>query len=369
MKCIYSEICSGCDSIGLARAEQKIKQQVPVASLVENFEKKSGKRVKWIEIADCGLRDRVDLVYTGDVGPKLGLYDKDKKEIIDLKECPQMSAALADFYSQVRNIRFQVRKGSIRLRVSPQGLKGIWLDFANLDIKNLLEEKSTLEKLSVCADVIEIGQKRKRWNKNSGKLSEAHPETWFQTYLGERVLPLYCYIGSFTQPGFLANRALSKEVLEYVDKTKLQSICEFGSGVGNFTLPLLEKGYRVTALEFDSSAVDLLQMNIDKFLSPEAKVRAEIKQGNFHREGQIDFSQCEVLVADPPRSGLGDFLGSLRSQNEKNLKGVIYVSCFPESFLKDTELLIELGFKLSEISFVNQFPQTTHIEVVSLWLR
>ncbi len=72
----------------------------------------------------------------------------------------------------------------------------------------------------------------------------------------------------------------------------------------------------------------------------------------------------DVLVVDPPRSGLDDAMLSciLRSK----IKEIIYVSCNPATLGKNLAVLSS-RYEVEKIQPVDMFPHTPHVEsVVSL---
>lgn len=73
-----------------------------------------------------------------------------------------------------------------------------------------------------------------------------------------------------------------------------------------------------------------------------------------------------VVVADPPRSGLGR--GGAATVARTGAPVVALVSCDPGSLARDASLLRASGYALSGAEVVDCFPQTSHIEVVSLFL-
>ena len=48
---------------------------------------------------------------------------------------------------------------------------------------------------------------------------------------------------------------------------------------------------------------------------------------------------------------------------------IVYVSCDPTTLARDGGLLTEGGYHLVEVQPLDMFPQTYHIETVSLWHR
>ncbi|MES2962728.1 MAG: RNA methyltransferase [Bdellovibrionota bacterium] len=299
---------------------------------------------------------------------KLGLFDRFRTGLVDLQGCPQLSPALEAWLRDFRRFDFPISRGSIRLRVSPSGQRGAWLDFANEDIKALLDSRETLDSLRATA-IVEIGQKRKRLIERDGALKLGDPvlEPWFETYVDDLAVPLYCTVGSFTQPGFRANRALITEVMSLVHRAKPKRAAEFGSGIGNFTLPLASICESVDAYEVDSLALEGLSRSLaERSLAS----RVRIHDGNFQgaKAEALDMSGLDLLLVDPPRSGLMKFLDPLEMTQDRP-KSLIYVSCFAESFSRDALRLSTLGYRLDRISIVDQFPQSRHFEIVSSFVR
>ena len=88
-----------------------------------------------------------------------------------------------------------------------------------------------------------------------------------------------------------------------------------------------------------------------------------IKLGkNFNRMKDIDlhnFNFSHVLV-DPPRSGLSDDVINLISE----FSNIIYVSCNPKTYIEDIKKLKK--HNINKIEIFDQFPNTNHMELVSL---
>lgn len=376
LACTYSSLCSGCDWLLKPYDTQKqLKESDLRATWATHPDLPSLGEVGWVGIAKGGLRDRADVMIDSRSGShRLGLFSRVHREIVDLQGCPQMSPALESWLRDFRRIRVPVQRGSVRLRVSPSGQRGVWLDLANIDVKTLLDDRSTLEKLRALA-IVEIGQRRKRLVDRDGRLKLDDPilEPWFETYVeaegGEQAVPLFCTIGSFTQPGFEANRALVGEVRRLVSAIQPNRVAEFGSGIGNFTLPLASVAREVHAYEVDRLATEGLRRSLAE-RSLDSKVA--IFEGNFQveRKEPVDFKGADLILVDPPRSGLMKFLDPLEAQPASaRPRHFVYVSCFAESFVTDAARLHAMGYELNQISIVDQFPQSRHYEIVAGFSR
>ena len=74
-----------------------------------------------------------------------------------------------------------------------------------------------------------------------------------------------------------------------------------------------------------------------------------------------------MILVDPPRKGLTEnfIKASVAMQPEK----ITYISCNPATMARDIKLYQELGYKLIKVQPVDLFPNTHHVEAVSLLVR
>jgi tRNA/tmRNA/rRNA uracil-C5-methylase (TrmA/RlmC/RlmD family) len=75
----------------------------------------------------------------------------------------------------------------------------------------------------------------------------------------------------------------------------------------------------------------------------------------------------DVVVADPPRAGLGR--AGVRAVAATRARRVALVSCDAGALGRDARLLVQAGYRLVEATVVDAFPHTPHVEVVSRFDR
>ena len=73
------------------------------------------------------------------------------------------------------------------------------------------------------------------------------------------------------------------------------------------------------------------------------------------------------VVVDPPRKGCDEV--TLRKVVELNPERIVYVSCNPATLTRDVKILDTLGYKVKEVTPVDMFPNTTHVETVCLLIN
>lgn len=382
LHCSYSNLCSGCDWLALSRSEVEALRRTTLSGLGLDLDRLASP-MQSLWIADGGLRHHLEFTLepASERGPvQFGIYEKrglgSFRRTLDLAGCPQLAPELEAWLREFRrDLPPLKKKSSVRLRVSPSGKKGIWIDTANEEIRDLLDESHWLNRQIEKGVLVEIGQRRKRVFNQQGprpQLVDPVLEPWFETLDGHQ---LFGTIASFTQPGWQAAATLVRCVLEHIPPGP-QSILEFGAGSGGFTLPLITRGHRVFAFEFDRLALSSLKRGAEQLPTPIGS-NLRIFEGDFIQSNRAwlaaqpslnlqpnQVSQTIALV-DPPRSGLGKFLESWISQESELPHRWIYVSCYPESFIRDLALLQKRNYELEHLTIVEQFPYTNHFEIVA----
>ena len=78
----------------------------------------------------------------------------------------------------------------------------------------------------------------------------------------------------------------------------------------------------------------------------------------------------KAVVFDPPRAGAEAQAKEL-AKLEKTIRPekVIAVSCNPQSFVRDANILTNGGYVLQEITLVDQFIYSNHSELVALFTK
>ena len=352
LECKFSEKCGGCNHFGdfAHTEEEQIKSlwnshfQIPLNEIIH------GSRI--------GFRNKADMTIVD--GEVLGFYQKGSKNILSISECqllvPELNELIRDFAKSLAPIQ----KGSIRFRTSPSGKRGIWLDFANTDVKKLMDSGYLL-RLSELAE-IEIGQRQKPLiieDENPKLLKKVRLGGWLNTFVGDELNPhpLQTPISGFTQPSNEYNKILIGAVKKIVDEIESDNFLDLFCGRGNFTLPLLSWQKNVTAIELNKIALIGLEASVEDLqLQSSLEIQKLDLQNNSAWEPS---SGAKAIIVDPPRSGLGRLSNRLAEWGQ--VKDIIYVSCFLDSLANDFRGLTE-HFDIKYSTAVNQFPHSQHSE-------
>ena len=164
---------------------------------------------------------------------------------------------------------------------------------------------------------------------------------------------------SFFQVNTSMAEALVQYLLAQLPITPASTLLDIYCGVGLFSAFLAPKCRTVIGIEVSPSACADFVFNLDEFEN------VELYEGLAedvipHLEGKP-----EVVLVDPPRAGLDknvvDGILNLKPQV------IAYVSCDPSTLARDAGRLIEGGYNLKQVAPFDLFPQTYHIESISIF--
>lgn len=156
---------------------------------------------------------------------------------------------------------------------------------------------------------------------------------------------------------------LYKEATSLALADSPQSILELYSGVGTLTTFLASRGAHVTAVESWRPAA--------KFILPNAhanginSVVAHIAEAEDIIES-LTTQKFDVTVLDPPRGGCDEKV--VAALLKISPKRIVYVSCNPATLARDAKALIGGGYRFVSARPFDMFPQTGHVETVTLFL-
>lgn len=168
---------------------------------------------------------------------------------------------------------------------------------------------------------------------------------------------------SFYQINPVQTEVLYEKALEAAGLTGSETVIDAYCGIGTIGLIASRKAKRVIGVELNKDAVHDAIKN--------AK-RNEITNTRFFCADAGDFmvdlssqgETADVVFMDPPRSGSSEvFMDSLVKMKPGK---VVYVSCNPETLVRDLEYLMEKGYGVEECWGVDMFGFTSHCEVVCL---
>jgi 23S rRNA (uracil1939-C5)-methyltransferase len=171
---------------------------------------------------------------------------------------------------------------------------------------------------------------------------------------------------AFGQVNTPANHLLVDRVLAAVRPRSNDTVLDLYAGAGNFTLPLAAHVRQVVAVESDRDSCEAGRRSCDyhritNAVFFESRVESFLAAGAAEGVAKTLPRSPDVVVANPPRNGLGEAAASIARLRAPRL---VYVSCDPTTLARDLRIFSEAGYRLNSATPVDLFPHTFHVETV-----
>ena len=192
------------------------------------------------------------------------------------------------------------------------------------------------------------------------------PELTFESGQTQYTEALFGYPFRVSSPSFFqvntpqAER-MASELRDRLHPTGGELLADAYGGVGTFAVLLAPYYREIITLEESPSAIEDAIINCRPF--PNVRV---VKGKSEDVLPSLD-SRPDTVILDPPRTGCHptvlEFLANLAPRK------IAYVSCAPNTLARDLRILIHGGYSLREAVPIDMFPQTHHVESISILER
>ncbi len=327
-RCGYSGLCSGCQWQHVDYATQLVFKRETIEKCLDEYPSLSGVRVKDTLPAPSTFYYRNHARFTVRRGGQLGFSNRITRRFVRIEHCmlmdPLINRTLAEFQDragETTNMSIRVGSNTGDLLVQPT--------FQNPDI------------------------------------GVASGQTHFVERMGGRDLRV-------ASPSFFqVNTAQAENLIELVrqglDLRPDDVLVDAYAGVGVIAILLSPYVRRAIAIEESASAVKDGMVNAEGLDNVEfVQLKTEEALADLIDLCGLDDPPNSVVL-DPPRVGCHpqalESLVSLRPER------VAYVSCDPQSLARDLDILARGGYEVLEVQPVDMFPQTYHVESLTIMRR
>ncbi len=303
----------------------------------------------------------------------LGLHiPKRFDKILDLQECHLLSLESAKLVNRVRELARQwnwspydtrthqgyLRNLVIRLgRRTAQMMVNLVTNGDNPESMRRLTESLVAEFPSITTLVNSVNESRSPVA--AGKERVYHGEGYVLETIGD--LSLRVSPTTFFQPNTEQAERLYGVVRDFAEIDGADTVLDLYSGIGSIGLFLARQAKCVVGVEQQTAAVEEARRNAVENHIDNAFFHAADAEWAFQPNLLQLYGTPTVLVADPPRVGLGP--GVCQALLLALPDRVVYVSCNPATQARDLQMLAN-AYRASAVQPVDMFPQTHHIENV-----
>lgn len=282
-------------------------------------------------------------------------------------DCPIQKQAINDAKNAViqwargNNIKpydEETHNGTLRHIVARESTNGDLM--AGVVLRDWTDTKALTDAMHSSVKSVVINKNEKKHNAILGSQS--------RTVLGDDYIT-ECYDGlefrvgltSFLQVNYEQSKKLYNIALDYAQITKDDIVFDLYCGIGTISLLAAKQAKSVLGIEYVQEAVENAKGNAQInnmgnafFLAGDAGRMIDI--------GVKKYGQPDIVILDPPRKGCDSSL--IEKVVQASPKRFVYVSCNPSTLARDAALFVKQGYKVDQVTGVDMFPHTTHVETV-----
>ncbi|MDI7185633.1 DNA adenine methylase [Leptospira santarosai] len=368
--------CGGCSGQHIPYEEQF---HYKTATLLKSYQKDFGiEPVLYPALKKLHYRNRMDFAVFP--GPVIGQREAGSfRYIVDLESCliqsEESNAELKRFRSMISefpDLPYDRKSDSgflkyltLRKAKNSSELMTI-LTFAE-EFKNSDQEK---EFAKACLKYLEADHILFCFNRRKGEISAIGDvnvlkgkDSYLEFVSGKEFRVPF---DSFFQP----NPEGFQPILDFIEKEIPKSsdhLIDLFCGSGFFSRIFAHRFRKITGIDSVESSLEIARKQIS-FDFPEIEF-SYLKEDLFSKKSSprlndlLQSREKNVLIADPPRAGLGEFV--TEALKNSTTSSFFYVSCNPTSQKEDLWKLKDF-FRIQKILITDPYPQTPHLESVAL---
>ncbi|EJC6253743.1 23S rRNA (uracil(1939)-C(5))-methyltransferase RlmD [Klebsiella aerogenes] len=352
-RCPHFGVCGGCQQ---QHASIELQQQSKRAAL-SRLMKRDVDDIIAAEPWGYRRRARLSLNYQPKTQQlQMGFRKANSSEIIDVVQCPvlvpQLEALLPAVRECLTSLQSQRQLGHVELVQADNGPLMVLRHTAALTAadKEKLERFSQTHGLSLYlapqSEILEHIRGDEPWYTSDGLRLVFSPRDFIQVNDG-------------------VNQKMVRTALAWLDIQPQDRVLDLFCGMGNFTLPLAKAAASVVGVEGvpalvakgrENAALNELQ-NVTFF---HENLEEDVTRQAWAKHG------FDKILLDPARAGAPGVMAHIIKLAPRR---VVYVSCNPATLARDSEALLQAGYRIQRLAMLDMFPHTGHLESIVLFER
>jgi len=357
--CPYFGLCGGCQWQHLAYEEQtRWKETIFFDQLLRSrLAVESSLQPMVPSPQEWRYRNRVQFkCHLTASGLTIGFYRSGSHFVVDIEHCPVLApplqAVLELLRAELPGAPYPGCVPQVDVAAGDDGDTRIILHAlpaARHRLRPWLQDFATRHRLSAC---LQSGRKT--------TLELVHGQADLTIHVDQPALSLSFGPGGFVQGNAPQNRNLVAEMLTVLQLQGTEQVLDLFCGMGNFSLPIARRAGRVTGVEDYAPSITSARANAVKHQLDNVDFWVADAARLMHREALAGF---DLIVLDPPRTGCYPCAADILKISPQR---VLYISCDPATLVRDLAPLVHGGYQVVSSRPFDLFPQTWHIESMTL---
>ena len=168
--------------------------------------------------------------------------------------------------------------------------------------------------------------------------------------------------GGFSQVNYRQNLELLSTVVQWAALEGTERVLDLYCGNGNFSIPLARLVSHVIGIEEYGPSIDDARINCT--INGVENVSFDCQGAAAGVQALVAAHETfDLVLLDPPRSGAAEVMPLLARLTPR---AIIYISCDPMTLARDLGILRGHGYGVVKSRPIDMFPQTYHIESITL---
>lgn len=377
MECKFNKECGGCQYLEKTYQEELDLKQKYVSNLFKKI-----KYTDKIEIIGADdpyyYRNKVQMAFRLSKTKRMisGIYQEHSHNIVAVSDCLIQSKKINEVLKKINEVLtknkiqpYSQGKGLVKHVLVRYGYSSKQLMVVIVTNSEMFPGRSNVVKdlLKAQPDITTIIQ-----NINSRDttivLGNKERVLYGKGFISDKLSGLTFKISSksFFQINPPQTEKLYNLALDLADIRPNQYVVDAYSGIGTIGLCASKQAKHVVCVENNPDAVTDAKNNAKN---------NNITNINFICEDSTNFlmnladtkNRVDLLFMDPPRSG--STYKFIKSISNLKIPRVVYISCDPETLVRDLEIFTSLNYVVKKVKLVDMFPRTKHIETVCLCIK
>ena len=328
--CPYSNVCGGCSFIDIDYKEQL---KIKIEKIKDLFQKELGISIEIEEVISDSNTNYRNKIRLHGKNKKLGFYKEKTNDLVTIDECIISKDEINSIMKSL-NLIIDNNMDEVMIRSNKEVM---------LDIKGSISKDIVLHHFKDI-DTIYLND---FLIKGKG-------------YITEDILGKTFMISnkSFFQVNTKICSKIFSKILNYLKTKNYHKALDLYCGVGVIGILISDYIDKVIGIEVIDTAIQ--DANQNKKLNKVNNIDfiCDKVENRIH-----EFQDIDLIIVDPPRSGLDK--KSLSSIIKMNPETIIYISCNPNTLIRDLKEML-IRYKIESFFMADMFPNTYHVECVAL---